>query len=383
VYAEPIMVGGRLIVATENDTVYALDPTNGTQLWKKNLGTPVPLSQLPCGNIDPLGITSTPVFDPVSGRLFVVAELLIGQGTVEHRLFAFNPATGAVLGSRGVDPKGSNPTVEQQRSALAAGNGRVYVAYGALAGDCGGFHGYVVSSRTSMDGRLNVYSALKYEPSAQEAGIWATPGPSIDASGKVYVAVGNGRFSDPFDYSDSVLKLNDALKLRDYFAPTTWQQDNQVDADLGSQGPALVGKYIYADGKSGTAYLLKKRDLGHIGGQVDSAAVCRSFGGTAVVGTVVYVPCTDGIRAVDTAGGSIDVLWHTTTTAAIGPPVVGGGVVWSVGINNGTLYALDPATGALVTSIVVGSVVHFATPTLSGGMAFVGTAAGVFAVKGA
>jgi outer membrane protein assembly factor BamB len=383
VYAEPLMVGGRLFVATENDSIYALNPQTGATLWMTNVGTPVPLSQLPCGDIDPLGITGTPVFDPVSGRLFAAAELLKGQNTVEHDLFAFDPATGAVLGSRVIDAKGSDPIVEQQRPALAVGGGRVYVAYGALSGDCGGFHGYVVASPTSLTGSKDVYVATKYEPGAQEGGIWATPGPSIDADGNVFVAVGNGRTTDPFDYSDSVLKLTKSLKLRTYFAPTTWKQDNIVDADLGSQGPALVGSYIYADGKSGTAYLIKQGHMGHIGGQIASASVCRSFGGTAVVGMTVYVPCTDGIRAVDVTGGVIKVLWHTTSTAAIGPPVVGGGAVWSLGVNNGTLYALNPSNGAMITSIPVGAVEHFATPMLSGGYAFVGTATGVFAVKGA
>jgi outer membrane protein assembly factor BamB len=98
---------------------------------------------------------------------------------------------------------------------------------------------------------------------------------------------------------------------------------------------------------------------------------------------IVYVPCTDGVRAVDVTNGTIKVLWHTTSTAAKGPPVVGGGAVWSVAWSAATLYALDPSTGAKLQSISVGAVPHFATPMLSGGMAFVGTLTGVFAVNGA
>jgi outer membrane protein assembly factor BamB len=140
---------------------------------------------------------------------------------------------------------------------------------------------------------------------------------------------------------------------------------------------------VYADGKSGTAYLMRRSHLGHIGGQISSANVCQSFGGTALSGTTLFVPCTDGIRAVNVGTGTIHVAWHTTQTAAIGPPVIGGGAIWSLGINNGTLYALDPATGALIMSLSVGSVEHFATPTLSGGDVFVPTATGVVAVSGA
>jgi len=383
VYGEPLMVGGRLFAATENDTLYALDPATGGVLWSKNVGTPVPLSDLPCGNIDPLGITGTPVYDPVTDRLFAVAERLHGDGSITHDLYAFDPSTGHILGSRRVDPRGSNPTVEQQRPALALGSGRVYVDYGALAGDCGGFHGQVVASATSLKGKLDVFIATKYEPQAQEGGIWATPGPVIDPDGNVFVAVGNGRSSDPYDYSDSVLKLTKTVHLRTYFAPTTWKSDNAHDQDLGSMSPTLVGtSYIYQDGKLGTGYLIKQGHLGHIGGEIDSATVCRAFGGTAVVGTKIYVPCLDGLRAVDVGAGSIKILWHTTTTAT-GPPVVGGGAVWSVDIANGVLYALAPSTGAKITSISLGPVPHFATPMLSGGYAFVGTMTGVVAIKGA
>ena len=75
VYAEPLVVSGAVIAATENDTVYALDPASGRVLWTRHLGTPVRLSSLSCGNIDPLGITGTPAFDPLTGSLFAVAEV--------------------------------------------------------------------------------------------------------------------------------------------------------------------------------------------------------------------------------------------------------------------------------------------------------------------
>jgi outer membrane protein assembly factor BamB len=139
---------------------------------------------------------------------------------------------------------------------------------------------------------------------------------------------------------------------------------------------------VYADGKRGTAYLLDQASLGHIGGEVASAPVCASYGGTAVVKSTVYVPCSDGVRAVSTARGRIKVLWHAAATAAKGPPVVGGGAVWSVAWSAATLYALDPSTGATLQSISTGAVPHFATPMLSGGMAFVGTLAGVIAISG-
>src|ERR1035437_3880394 len=110
VYGEPLGVAGRVIVATENDTVYSLDPTTGSVTWHRHLGTPVALSSLPCGDIDPLGITSTPVYDLASGSVFVVAEV---TGPA-HTLFALDAATGAVRWSRSVDLAGHDPTTTQQ-----------------------------------------------------------------------------------------------------------------------------------------------------------------------------------------------------------------------------------------------------------------------------
>ncbi|HEY3810510.1 MAG TPA: PQQ-binding-like beta-propeller repeat protein, partial [Acidimicrobiales bacterium] len=63
VYAEPLVVGSAVIVATEDDSVYALDATTGSLRWMRHLATPVAGSTLPCGNIDPSGITGTPVAD--------------------------------------------------------------------------------------------------------------------------------------------------------------------------------------------------------------------------------------------------------------------------------------------------------------------------------
>jgi hypothetical protein len=73
VYGQPLLVGNLVIAATENDSVYALDQATGRVIWRRHVGTPVPLSDLPCGNIDPLGITGTPVYNPPSGLVYAVA----------------------------------------------------------------------------------------------------------------------------------------------------------------------------------------------------------------------------------------------------------------------------------------------------------------------
>lgn len=371
VYAAPIVAGARTIVATENDSVYAFDQSN-RQIWRAHLGTPSPAGERPCGNVDPLGITGTPVFDKASGLVFVVAEY---GGPPRHELVALDAANGSVRWRKSVDLPGVETVAMQERGALTVTGGRVWVPFGGLAGDCGGYKGRVIG--VALDG---TGSPLAYTvPTTREAGIWTPPGPSVDAAGHLFVSVGNGEsgVGDPYDHSDSVLELTTTATLADSFSPTTWPTDNASDLDLGSQGPALVGKWVFIAGKSGTAYVLRQGKLGGIGGQVSTAQVCKSFGGTAVVGDVVYVPCTDGVRAVRIdAAGTLHVLWHAGESVA-GSPVVGGGRVWALDPKAGVLHALDPGSGRSLGQVKVGSVSRFATPALYGSHVLIPTDAGL------
>ncbi|KAA2253976.1 PQQ-binding-like beta-propeller repeat protein [Solihabitans fulvus] len=375
VYGQPLVIGGRVIAATEHDTVYALSVASGTVQWSTNLGSPVPLSSLPCGNIDPLGITGTPVYDPDTGRVFVVAETNGGN----HDLVGVNVTTGAVEVRVPVEPPMGDPLAHQQRGALTLLGGRVYVPYGGLLGDCGSYIGSVVSVRTDGSGPVQSYAV----PTTREGGIWAPAGGVVDQD-RLLFAVGNGESSTAFDGSDSVLALSPELGRVDFFAPSTWADDNARDLDLGSASPTLVGPYVLTAGKRGTGYVLRHDSLGGVGGEVAQASMCRSFGGSAVDddGTV-YLPCTDGTRAIAVdAAGSPTVRWHAAV-AARGSPAVGGGAVWVVDYDAGTLYALDPASGQVLAQVAVGTAPHFASPTLARQRAFVGTMAGVTAVNGA
>jgi hypothetical protein len=76
VYAQPLYIEGgpngpMVIAVTESNNVYALDPVDGSIIWQRNdFGAPVARVNLPCGNIDPVGITGTPVVDLASRSLF-------------------------------------------------------------------------------------------------------------------------------------------------------------------------------------------------------------------------------------------------------------------------------------------------------------------------
>jgi len=369
VYAEPLVVHGKVIAATEGDSVYAIDPGTGAILWHRNLGTPVPLSTLPCGDIDPLGITGTPAYDSVTGSIFAVAEVT----GPHHVLFALDSNTGAILWSRNVDLAGDDPATHQQRPALVVANGYVYIGLGGLAGDCGQYVGEVVGVPASGQGATVSYRV----PTTREGAVWATGGPVIDGAGNVYVSVGNGASTTTYDGTDSVLELSPTLHLESWFAPSTWAADNAGDADLGSLSPVLVpGGWVFIAGKSGTGYVLHQGALGGMGGQVSSAPVCTGFGGAAHSGGTIFVPCFGSLREVQVGtNGSLTPGWQSS--AAGGPPVLGGGAVWSVNFSTGTLVALNPATGATMGSIHLGAVPHFVSPTLWQNQIVVGTMAGI------
>ena len=379
VYAQPVVAPGPAgqvtVVVTENDTVYALH--DGRTAWSTHLGSPVPRSALPCGNVDPLGITGTPVVDAAAGVVYVAAEL---DDPIRHELVAIDTRTGAVRWRRSVDPPGAQPVAEQQRAALALAGGRVWVALGGLFGDCGPYHGKVVGVRTDGRNALAVYQV----PSAREAGIWAPSGPAVGPQGHIFVAVGNGEAtSGAWDGSDSILELDASAGLVSSFAPAGWAQENAQDLDLGSMGPLLLpGGLVVASGKGGDVYVLRQGSLGGIGRPLAHATGCAAYGGGAASGgnggtTTVFLPCRDGVAAFRVApSGAIAALWQADGAVA-GSPVVVGATVLAVDQDGGKLVALDSGSGRQRASVDVGELSRFATPMVTGSTAVLGTMTGV------
>ena len=375
IYGEPLVLANRVIVATENDSVYSLDLDDGHVVWGPvHLGAPVPQAWLPCGNIFPLGITSTPVVDPNTNTVYVLAETTTTTpNVVSHDLVALDTVTGAVRWQHPIDPAGIAPLDRrnhQQRAALTLANGRVYVGFGGLDGDCANYTGWLVSANADGTGTfpLETYQV----PTTREGAIWAASGPAVDDAGNVFVATGNGESTDPnnYDHGNSIVELAPDRTELDHFAPTTWATDSAADLDLGSTGPSLLADgLIFQAGKNGTAYLVDANHLGGIGGQKYQAPLCRDFGGNAYQAPIIYVACTDGVRAVEVIGPVSDpafvVRWRSSVAA--GSPVVAGGAVWASDTNFGgtTLYGLDPATGATIATLATGKLDHFNTPTVA------------------
>ncbi len=147
VYAQPLYIEGgpngpMIVAVTESNNVYALNATTGTVIWQRNLGTPVSISQLFCGNIDPIGITGTPVVDLASRSLFL--DALINGPTIKHFIYSLNVDTGVTNAGWPVDLNATAnyngmsfvSLIQEERGALALVNGIVYVSYSGYVGDC-------------------------------------------------------------------------------------------------------------------------------------------------------------------------------------------------------------------------------------------------------
>src|SRR5213592_2611734 len=155
VYAQPLYIEGgtngpMIIAVTESNNVYALNATTGTVIWQRTDIGPAVTSGLPCGNINPAGITGTPVVDLASRRLFF--DALIDGATKKHFIYSLEVDTGATTPGWPVDVNATaiyngisfTSLVQNERGGLALVNGRVYVSYSGHAGDCGLYRGWVV-----------------------------------------------------------------------------------------------------------------------------------------------------------------------------------------------------------------------------------------------
>jgi hypothetical protein len=304
VYAQPLFWrnGGRsglLLVATEDAAVYALDATTGRTVWQQTLGRPVPRSALPCGNIDPLGITGTPVIDPKGQSLFVNAMVSDRRsGQPEHELFALSLQDGSIrpgwpvnlaerLSSQGFAARNQN-----QRGALTILDDRVYVPYGGHYGDCAQYHGWVVGVKMS-----DPQGVASWHTAARAGGIWAPAGISSDGHA-LFVATGNTMGAKTWSGGEAVVRLPSSLSFsgaaKDFFTPSDWQDLDDRDADLGGVAPILFDvagrELVLALGKDGNAYLLDRRNLGGVGGSL----VAKQVSSGSIITAAAAYPASDG-----------------------------------------------------------------------------------------
>jgi outer membrane protein assembly factor BamB len=387
VHGQPVVADGRVVAATERNRVVALDPRSGRVEWSRTLGRPLTnvAAIAGCGNIDPLGITSTPAIDAVSHVVYVVGEVSTGQGVVRHVLTGLDLATGRTVLSEDVDPplpQGESARALLQRVSLTIANGRVYIGYGGNDGDCGDYHGWVVGVRETGS-----RDPVSFEVAADGEGgaIWESGGGiAVDGAGDLYVTTGNANPDppqggpDPKRYTESVVKLSADLK------PLEWFKDRTAggDEDLSTSNPVLLPDgLLFAVGKTDVGFVLRQNDLSQVAA---ITGVCGSDpdGGPAYdAGTNrVFVPCRGGgIQEVDLGARS---LGPKLTGANSGPTLVGGHL-WALDYPSGTITEWDARTLEHQQTLQTGEqVANFTTPTSALGLLLVATNDGVTAFSG-
>jgi len=319
VYAQPLYWrdsasgSALLIVVTEDDGVHALDARSGKPVWNRSLGRPVPLDSLPCGNIDPLGITGTPAIDERSQAIFLEAVVASSSGP-RHLVFALSLKDGSTLAGFPVDVAEAlrgigqtfNPRDQNQRGALTILDGSVYVPFGGHFGDCGDYRGWVVGVSIG-----NPKSVRAWSTRASGGGIWAPGGISSDGRA-LYVATGNTMGTTDWADGEAVIRLAPDLRRSDakddYFAPSDWRSLDDRDADLGGANPLLLDAptagatqaLVLALGKDRRAYLLDRRHLGGIGGSL----VAQTVASAPIRTAPVAYPAPDGVFVAFQGGGA-------------------------------------------------------------------------------
>jgi polyvinyl alcohol dehydrogenase (cytochrome) len=387
VYGQPVVADGRVFAATENNRVVALTAPTGRVLWSASLGSPLTHvdSVAGCGDIDPLGITSTPVVDTATQTIYVVGEISSGGGAVHHQLEGLDLASGKVTLSEDVDPPlpaGERAVNLLQRASLALGNGRVYVSYGGNDGDCGDYHGWIVG--VDQRGAANEVS-FEVASDGEGGAIWeGGGGPALDAKGDLYVTTGNANPDppqggpDPKKYTESVVKLTPSL------VPVASFKDKVAggDEDLSTGNPVLLPDGdVFAVGKTDIGYVLTQRNLSEVSA---IKGVCGSDpdGGPAFDAATnrMFVPCRDGgIQEIDLANDSLGPL----LTGADSTPILIGDDLWAVDYPLGAVTEYNASTASTVQTLHTGtSVSTFASPSTAFGLLLVPTTQGVTAFKG-
>ncbi len=380
VYAQPLVFNGRVFAATENNTVYALDAHDGAILWSRHVGAPMTnvASQAGCGDVDPLGILSTPVIDTAAHTIYVVATIQDSVNHIHHQLIGLDTLTGAPKVSANADPGAPQNSLNiQQRAGLALGNGRVYIGYGGYYGDCGPYHGWLVSLDEAGHGKV----AFNVTPTSGLGAIWATGGATIDTLGNVYVATGNPDPDNNGNFGESVLKFDSTSGMNRSGAFTTFPGG---DRDISSVAPSILpNNMLFQIGKQQTGFLINSTNMT----QLQSLHMCNgaeAFGANAFDGSHLYVPCSNHIQQVDVdvTHRTMSLGWVGPAVGAAGSPILAGGSLWSVDAASGVLYVLDPASGAVRTTVSVGPVAHFAAPSAALGLVLVPTRSGITALAG-
>jgi hypothetical protein len=398
VYAQPLYLdngpGGRptIIAVTAANNVYALDALNGTIIWQRNVGAPVPAPDIFCGEVGSAGIAGTPVVDLASRALFLNALTTPdGGATLKHYIVSLNVDTGAINPGWPVDVELTaqyNGTTfvaanQGQSAALGIVGNIVHVGYGSHE-DCGLFRGWLVGVPIN-----NPASVTAWATSANGGGIWSASGVASDGT-NVFVSTANAFQPPTWSGNEAVIRFQPGPifsgNSSDYWVPLNWSSLDQQSTEIAGAGPILVdvpgatpSRLIVQMGKDEFAHLLNRDNLGGIAAPVAEAreAFDYIYGGPAAYRTAqgTYIAFREANTALTTfritatspptiAGDAFNHTpgWSTYPMNGCGSPWVtstdgtNNVIVWVVGTSSDNLgsdgdqrlHGYDGDTGAVV-----------------------------------
>src|SRR5882762_7876457 len=411
-----------IYIVTQADSVYAIDADTGAQLWYASMlnvgGTTASGIYLPCGTspgYNQEGIVSTPVIDPTTNTMYLVAKTLLNT-TVRHHLHALDITTGneqagspVLITATSTSNKGHktvfNSKHQKNRPGLLLLNGVLYLRFGSNSCNDGD-SGWVLSYDATSLSQLAVFNT---SPDYGLTSIWQSGvGLAADASGNIFVETaeaGAHGFDVPNGgqtYCNSVLKLSPNLTVADYFTPWSVAYLNAHDLDLSSTGalilPDQAGPYpheLIASGKQGIAYVLNRDNLGMYSANDSQVLqeVALEPGSTSEVlsgspaywnNTVYFAPVTSQLMAFPLSGGLLGTPRktlqkyygrHSLFVSANGNS---NGILWVItgqllafdAVSLNLLYTTNQAPNGRDRLPPIG---HFATPTVANGKVYVGT----------
>jgi len=352
VYAQPLLSNGTVLVATEKNKVYGLDPATGALKWAKalNLGTPWNPADIACGDLTPsIGVTSTPVIDSATNIAYMTHKTYASgtSGPAKYFMDAVNMTTGVEEPGFPVEMAGTaqnapgrtfTPTTQLQRPGLLLMGGVVYAAFGSHC-DVKPWQGWIFGVSTAGKVTTRYVDNL----TAEGAGIWQSgAGLTSDGPGTILFSTGNGGApatpapgtSPPANLGESIVRVrvqpDGSLKPVDFFAPFDGPSLDDFDSDFASGGvtglpseyfgTAAIPHLIVADGKQGYVYLLNRDSLGGVSqGTGGSDNVVQRLGPRGGVwsrpgiwpgdGGYVYIPTSSG----SSGGGHLDMYKYGLT----------------------------------------------------------------------
>ena len=381
-----------LYIATEHDSVYAVDADNGTVLKHVTVlvGSETSSDDRGCGQVTPeIGVTATPLIDPQSGphgTIYLVAMSKDSSGGYHHRIHALDLTTlaeefggpvevAATYAGTG-DESTFLPKQHKDRAALLLANGIVYTTWSSHC-DATPYSSWVIGYNEST---LAQETVLNLEPNGAQAGIWASgSGPQADASGNVYVPTGNGVFDTSLtgggfpsknDFGNAYVKMSSSggqLAVADYFTMSNTVSESGSDTDLGSGGGMLLPplndsnghsrNLAVVAGKDGNIYVMDTANLGKFNPNTDemyqqltSVLPGGVWGSPAWFnGTLYYGDQGNALKAFAFANGQFGsspssqtsvTFPYPGTTPSISANGASNGIVWApVGAGSAVLHA--------------------------------------------